>query len=525
MFQPKKLLVLLLALLMVLTAFTACNNDNGKEDESTTPETDSGTSTDDKSTTDSGSDTSDETDEIPSAIAGVKFNDEVLKVLSWKASNITEYEEEITESSSVVEQAVFNRCDYTESLLNIKTTWNLIAGASSNPEFIDTADRQNSNGGENDVIVSVSSFAHSLTTRGVLSNLRKYEYFGGFAHPAWPESLINDVTVGNKLYFATGDISTNLIFMTSVVFFNKDLVKDLDINRKVQEYWGAADLYELVTSGKWTLDKLIKLCEETYHDNNNDGIKNKGDRFGLTTYRTLIDNFYYGGGYTTISVDGDSFSVNPAFLDAEIVGGILEQVNAFLHESKDGFYQTGNNPHSDVATEFAAGNVLFSLAPASHAYNRHSNTEDLSYSVLPVPKHSESQERYTCTQSFPYSMYCIASQAKNAKIASAFLEGLAEESYETTRPALFDKMMKGRYAEDPEDAEMWEYAVDANVFDVGRVFCEAFGKDRSEQLTVTLFRDRVSEDNENWSAVLSSYAMPLATYAAGLAGEIMELPD
>ena len=525
MFQPKKLLVLLLALLMVLTAFTACNNDSGNEDESTTPETDSGTSTDDKGTTDSGSDTSDETGEFPSPIANVRFDGQVLKVLSWKASNITEYEEEITEGSSVIEQAVFNRCDYTESRLNIKTTWNLIAGTSASPEFIDTADRQNSNGGENDVIVSVSSFAHSLTTRGVLSNLRRYEYFGDFAHPAWPESLLDDITVGNKLYFSTGDISTNLIFMTSVVFFNKDLVKDLDINSKVQEYWGAADLYELVTSGKWTLDKMIKLCEDTYHDNNNDGIKNRGDRFGLNTYNSLLNNFYYGGGYTTISVDGDSFSVDPAFLDAELIGGILEQVNDFIHDSKDGFFEGGTNPYSPVQQEFAAGNVLFSLAPASHAYHTYSNTEDLSYSVLPVPKHSESQERYSCTQSFPYSMYCIASQAKNAKIASAFLEGLAEESYETTRPALFDKMMKGRYAEDPEDAEMWEYAVDANVFDVGRVFCEAFGKDRNEQLTVNLFLRRIIDDNENWSAVLSSYAMPLTTYAAGLAGQIMELPD
>ena len=527
MFQPKKLLVLLLALLMVLTAFTACNNDRGNEDESTTPNPDSGTSTDNKGTTDSGSDTSDETDEIPSAIAGVKFNGEVLKVLSWKASNITEYEEEITESSSVVEQAVFNRCDYTESLLNIKTTWNLIAGTSSNPEFIDTADRQNSNGGENDVIVSVSSFAHSLTTRGVLSNLRKYEYFGGFAHPAWPESLINDITVGNKLYFATGDISTNLIFMTSVVFFNKDLVKDLEINQKIQEKYNANDLYELVTSGKWTLDKMLTLCEDTYHDTNNDGIKNRGDRFGFNTYQQLLENFYYGGGYTTIKATGSEFAVSEDYLNAEIVGNLLEQVNDFLHDSKDGFYESAaSNPFTYVAQEFAAGNVLFSQAPASHAYTTHSNTEDLNYSVLPIPKHTETQEAYACTQSFPYAMYSIASQSKYASIASAFLQVFAEESYEVTRPALFDKMMKGRYAEDPEDAEMWEYAVDANVFDVGRIFQSLFKSETDEvNMTVNLFRKRVIDNNDNWSNVLSSYAITLATRAATLASDIQALPD
>ena len=170
--------------------------------------------------------------------------------------------------------------------------------------------------------------------------------------------------------------------------------------------------------------------------------------------------------------------------------------------------------------------MLFSLAPASHAYHTYSNTEDLSYSVLPVPKHNESQDRYSCTQSFPYSMYCIASQAKNAKIASAFLEGLAEESYETTRPALFDKMMKGRYAEDPEDAEMWEYAVDANVFDVGRIFQNLFKSETDEvNMTVSLFRKRVIDNNDNWSNVLSSYAITLATRASTLASDIQALPD
>ena len=93
-------------------------------------------------------------------------------------------------------------------------------------------------------------------------------------------------------------------------------------------------------------------------------------------------------------------------------------------------------------------------------------------------------------------------------------------------PAIFDKMMKGRYSEEPEDAMMWNYAIDSNVFDAGRIFQDLF-KDSisSKNMTVDLFRDKISENNANWSGVLQSYAGPLVTAAAGLAGTITALPD
>ena len=515
MMPIKKMLLLLLALLMTLSVFTACNT---AEPDSKETDTETATETETDSVT-AEQETTTEEDTTPSSVLdGVKFNGEILHVFSWTPTNIVEHVEELTEESTLIDQAVFNRCDYAETRLNVKTQWEQYPMQPEyDPEFIETIDRENSNGGKYDLVVNVSKFAHALTTRGVYSNLNRYEYLD-FDHPAWPASLIKDVTVGDKLYFATGDISTNLVFMTSVVFFNKDLVKDLTINEKIQAKWGEKDLYDLVTKGRWTLDKMLTLCEETYLDRGAPG-KTVGDRFGLSTYGDLIDNFYYGGGYTTIVVEDGGFTVSPDFINPELVGKILSQVNEFFYDTPDGVFASGPSGAWDA---FGNGEVLFSLAPASHAYQRHANNEALNYSVLPVPKHSESQETYACTQSFPYSMYGICSQSKYTKIAAAFMQALAEESYEVTRPALFDKLMKGRYAEDPEDAEMWEYAVAANVFDVGRIFSGAFGE---QNLTVSLFKSRINSDNDNWSQALGTNVVSLTIYASQLAGEILALPD
>ena len=507
--------LLLLALLMALSTLAACNNSTPSQE----TETEKGSTTESASSSSSsqGSGSESETDQKKE---DPQFPGKVLQVLCWTSGNVTEYEETTTQESTIVEKAVFDRCDQAEARLGLRTKWTMM----SNSGFVDHADVENANGGKYDMIGNTSSYSQSLMTRGVLSNLKRFSYFD-FEHESWNHSILEDVTVSNKLYFATGDISTNLIFMTSVVFFNKDLVKDLGINEKIKAEWGYENLYELVTEGKWTLDKMFKLCENTYKDLNNDGKKNTGDRFGLNTYNQLLENFYYGGGYTTVVVDGDTFSMSDDFMNAELVGNVLNTVNTFLHDTKDGFYETGG--HSTTSKNFADKKVLFSMAPASHAYNVHSNTEDLNYGALPIPKHSESQTRYACTQSLPYTMYSIASQSKNGDATAAFMQVLAEESYEITRPALFDKMMKGRYAEDPIDAQMWEYAVDANVFDVGRIFSGSFATaDESEKsLTINLFRNCVVDDNQNWSKVLSSYAVPLYVSAANLTNIIAGIPD
>ena len=512
MFQAKKTLILILALLMVLTAFAAC--DRGTPDAGPEESESSQTSTDDGT-----GNTDNKNDSI---LNGVSFEGTTLFLLKGNAVELDEYIEELTEGASLVEKAIFDRCDYAETRLKLRTQWTPVADAS----LVETADLSNSTGGTYDIIVNKSSRSAALMTRGVLSNLTQYPYLD-FDSEGWATSLLSDVMVGNKLYFATGDISPNLLFMTSVVFFNKDLVETLGINEKIQTNWDKTDLYELVTSGTWTLDKMVTLCEDVYADKNNSGFKDTGDRFGFNTYSQLLENFYYGGNHTVIVPDGDGFILSQDFMNPILVGDILETVNGLLHDSNDGFLEKGQKQHNydETRLNFSEGNVLFCMAPASHAYNTHSNTEKLNYGVLPVPKHSESQENYACTQSFPYCMYSITSQGKNRVPASAFMQALSEESYTTTRPALLDKMMKGRYAEEPQDAEMWDYAVDSNIFDVGRVFQELFNDPTEGYLTINLFRARIEGDNENWSVILDTYGMPMAWTAADLAGQIMALPD
>ena len=148
-------LLLLLALLMVVTCFGACGED-------TVDPADTSTSSGEETTSQTASEESksesesegDDTTEEGSVLDGVKFNNDVIRVFSWTPGNLSEYVESVTEETTLIDQAVFNRCDRAESRLNIRVSWTYVP---KNNQFMDTAENENNNGGKYDVFASVST--------------------------------------------------------------------------------------------------------------------------------------------------------------------------------------------------------------------------------------------------------------------------------------------------------------------------------------------------------------------------------
>jgi len=66
--------------------------------------------------------------------------------------------------------------------------------------------------------------------------------------------------------------------------------------------------------------------------------------------------------------------------------------------------------------------------------------------------------------------------------------------------------------------------VDANVFDMARFFVKLYQENQGIT-PENLFRERMLNNNNNWSGVLDSYIVPLTIYTATLSGEIAALPD
>ncbi len=456
------------------------------------------------------------------SLDGVYFDGETIEVLSWNPSNLEEYVEVNDSRLDAIDQSIYERNVMALERLNLKINWKEIEGnAAAATEYVETATNANLGGAGYDMYVCYSGCAASLMINGVLRDLNKYDTLD-FSKPWWPQSIVNDCTVNGKLYFCTGDISTNLVFMTSAVFFNKELVAQYSINEKVQALYEEEDLYALVKSGKWTYEAMMELCEGVYADADGDTKKSDGDIYGLGTYGTLVDNFYYGAGYKTMVAKDGGFALSEDFSRTDAITDILDNVGYFLHDSGYARFYSGTTPHEKVRDSFSANLNVFSLAPASHAYMKHFSS-GVSYGVMPVPKYDAGQDKYYSVHSIPYSMFAIAGSASKGEQAAAYIQALGAAAYDTSRVTIIENTLQLRYADDLSDSEMWNIVLDSQTFDLGRVFATQLKSGDMEQATIYLFRDHLSNGTFTWSSTLRTHKDSLEAKIAELTANIANL--
>ena len=46
----------------------------------------------------------------------------------------------------------------------------------------------------------------------------------------WPESLLDVVSIGDSIYFASGDASINMLHLMYGLYFNKDLLSEFRLD-------------------------------------------------------------------------------------------------------------------------------------------------------------------------------------------------------------------------------------------------------------------------------------------------------
>ena len=454
-------------------------------------------------------------DESKSVLDGVRYNGEKIYVYGWISDNITELVTEFSSDLGVVEQNIYKRLDETKKQLNIEVDWKEVPGSGSHPGFIQDTVIANQTGAY-DVICSYSQWAAALTSQGVSKNLLKFNTLD-FDHPAWPADMVDQLTMFNKLYFCTGDISTNLIFMTSLVGVNLDMVSTWKINEKIQEKYGEANIYDLVRKGKWTYDAMFTLADGIWQ--NTDGVagRTEGDTYGFVTTSGLICNFYAGAGYTIVEADENGLYLSEDYTDVDSIEKLLKDVIDPLFDSGYCYYGTSN---------FAQGLNLFSLSPASTVYLKWYHADGLNYSAVPVPKYDAAQDGYHSYHSHPYSNFIVTTGSLHKEIGASFIQCLAEWSYDTTRIAIFENTMRARFSNgDPDIIEMWEMIVDSQTFDLSRIFRRELRRGGTGAYLADQFIEKLKAERTDWANFVQSYEGELKDLLTGINTTLQTLPD
>ena len=477
----RRIFVACLASLMLFSSIGLCACDSGNsgdsKDEVTTTVANAG-----NTTTKPVEETSPyEEDDLPETF---DFEDDSIDVLYW---DDTEHAEFIAEdmTGSVVNDAIYQRNNVTETRLGVEINFIACNGNSKNiNNFVNTV--QKTDPDAVDVIASYSRTVAILATKGYLSDISDSTYIN-YDKPWWPKTLVEEATIEGGLYFVSGDISTNLLYMMYAIVMNKDLAEDHQI----------PNIYELIDNYEWTLDKLIELTTGVYYDDDADQKKGSGDKFGFVVSTIHTDPFWYGAGLTYVNHDKDgNLVIADSFgSEKEKAHDVINKMLKLCYGSNDGFYGNTGTMGRDI---FAAGRSLFLSDRGPQVAEVKLRDADFKYTLLPTPMYNTAQKKYITTLAFPYTMYAIPSNASEGTrlMADAFIECMASESYRTVTPALFERVMKLQYADSDDDSRMYDIIREGVTFELGRIYCDDLGG-----YPYSLFRDSISGNSNTWSSV------------------------
>ncbi len=327
----------------------------------------------------------------------------------------------------------------------------------------------------------VSAFGMgSLTATGHLADLADYQYIN-LNNSWWDHAAQEDLTIGDKLFFTTGDISWNDKDYTIAVIFNKQLAKEKDI----------PDLYQTVYDGKWTYDTFAQYSRLVSEDMNGDSVMDSRDRYGLIMWDDTILFMISGAeGSLASMVDGKV----ELTLNTERNMDLTSKYVSLISESCCINFQhtSGGRTWENI---FREGDGLFLLEymKAPYVFFR---DHDIDYGFLPLPKYDEDQEKYSSSLAvFQYSMYGIPAVVNNPEMSGAISEALAYYGQDVTT-AYYDRTLIGKTIRDDESIETLDIIFANRMFDVGQIY-------RLGDLN-TMLMDLIR--NKNASGFASGYA-------------------
>lgn len=468
-----KIIALLLALIMVLPLAISCAK-NEIEEETVV------------STTEDNGDLYDENGYLKDYIPDdIDYEGKDVVILGWsdEESGLDFYDDGTT--GAIVSDEAYKRNLTVEDRLNINFVYELIAGNNQNrTDFIASATNACLMGdGDYDLIGCYSMNAASLAIQDSLSDMLGNEYLH-FDAPWWNKTLVENCSIGNELYFCSGDIAPSTLLQTMVMQVNMDMIASERLE----------DPRVLVQNGEWTLENMFALIKDVYKDAGTMGVKDIDDTYGLVmTSNPIIDAFLTGSDISYISRNRlDEYALSDSFA-SEKTYDLVSLLTTKMYKENDvaELYQY---------KIFSGKRALISLANINTVIAQKVNIQ-FTYSVIPFPKYDAEQTEYKSTLGFPHTMYCIPVNAKDVDMSAVALECLASEGYRQLRPVIYETI-KYQNSNEDIDVEMFDTIINGITFDLGRIFHNLFDFNASP---VGLFRNCIINNNTNFYSSVAGY--------------------
>ncbi|MCQ2431124.1 MAG: extracellular solute-binding protein [Clostridia bacterium] len=311
-----------------------------------------------------------------------------------------------------------------------------------------------------DVITTRIVYAYNYAAEGLLKPVTELPVVD-LSKPYWDDALNQNLSIGDKSYFAVGAFNLTGYDYSHMLVFNKGLVSQFDLG----------DMYGIVKGGKWTMDSMQNMMKAVVSDLDGNSTMDDADRYGLlATSKQILPCVWIAAGQLSIKKDAKNY---PTFS----FGGDQGFADAFerafdLAYTADAWRYTKTNEDVDPENVnlFIQNQGLFMDMTAS--YLETLRTMDMDFGIIPYPKADEAQKNY-CTRIEGCELFCIPVTNERMEFTGLVLEAMAADAYANVLPVYYDVMLKSKYTRDTESEQMIDLIFGNRVLDWGdTIWCE-----------------------------------------------------
>lgn len=451
--MKNRLIAILLALCAALPAFTACAEEN--------PETNQKDTAADTAEV-AAAETEEETKHFLEDIGAHNFNGENFTVLCRTILDTDTFNEVDIETNGgdVVDDAIYKRNQELNDRYNVVIKAERTDGNWPNNANFKNVLKNSITAGDGafDLVLGYQAYLNSIEMMGYFYNFRDIDGINLEADYYY-QDIIKESTLNNKLYHLTGDFTYSLWPSMLVYFFNKTMANSYNIE----------NLYDLVRSGEWTVDKYIELVSGVYVDENGNGNKDEADIFGVALDYGNVADAYYSSFDIDICVRGED-NIPAINIDIEKLDSVITKMQELYHNNEGAyvFKMMSNMTTNPLADIFSAGRALFYPERLKNAIDFRGI--DVEFGILPYPKWDVTQEKYFSQAWDGYSVMVVPKDARNIQKTAVMVEALNASSQQYVIPAFYDKTLKVKVTRDEDSAEMLDTIREGISFQFGYFF-------------------------------------------------------
>ncbi len=358
--------------------------------------------------------------------------------------NVSLDEEELT--GETLDDAIYNRNRAIESRFNCVISVTEIASNYTMDDLVKQAYTLISAGDHTyDIMYLPVNKRASMMSEGCFYDL--YDIPALHLDGSWWDQTINDsCTLGGSLYFAAGALHLMAFDGSWCLFFNEKMLGNLDL----------AMPYDLVKSGKWTIDRLKEYCTACANMGGQDSFQwdQSGDAvYGISTHPNAPDKFVLSAGERYVVPDKagyPSFAANGTrFQD------VVSKLSSFFSTEGtcfNGYYDDMDAQHGGYLYTFLNSRAAFLTAELKTAQLLR-NMDD-TFGIIPFPKYDETQENYRTAIVENLLVMTIPTTNDDPNTTAAVVDAMCYDSAKQVLPVYYDSTVSQKGLRNEESVEM-----------------------------------------------------------------------